>query len=277
MPAGFLVAAALALAPGEAVETPEPNHAPRLESKQLVLEVGEFHRFFIRASDPDGDRLSYRVVGLPGTALFDEESTSISWRPGRDEVGQHLWQVEVSDGVTTTKAAYSVEVLDADRALNQAEWSAWLVPGLGYSYYRPRRANVWGSFHGPRLELSLGRWIHQTNSPGPSHGNVYLRVDVQHSTEEGVPLLFGYAGGFSLSFERNPGRSYLVPFYALEAGGLVHDEIGRPFELSPALGIHLFARQGLFVTLSGGYRLLPSRMTTLSGWHASLLLGLGLW
>jgi hypothetical protein len=106
---------------------------------------------------------------------------------------------------------------------------------------------------------------------------VYLRVDLQQSTEDGVPVLFGYAGGFSLSFERNPARSFLVPFYALEVGGLVHDEIGHPLELSPGLGLHVFARRGFFATLAGGYRLLPTRMENLAGWHVSLLVEVGLW
>lgn len=277
MLAGFVVAAVFAMQPGKPVASHQANHPPRVQSERLALEVGEFHRFFLQASDADGDRIHYRVVGLPDTAAFDQESATITWRPGHEDVGQHIWKIEVSDGTATTRATYEVEVLDADQALSQAEWSAWLLPGLGYSWYRPRRAEVWGSFHGPRLELSLGTWIHQTDSPGPSHGSVYLCVDVQRSTEKGVPVLFGYAGGFALSFERNPGRRFLVPFYALEVGGLVHDEIGNPLEISPALGVHLFARQGVFVTLSGGYRLLPSRMANLSGWHASLLAGLGLW
>jgi hypothetical protein len=151
------------------------------------------------------------------------------------------------------------------------------VPALGYSWYRPRHADVWGTFHGPRLALALGTFIHHTQSPGPSHGSVYLRVDVQGSSEPGVPVLFGYAGGFSLSFEKNPGRSFLVPFYALEVGGLEHDEFGRSFEVSPALGLHLFARQGIFLTLSGGYRLVPTRMEKLAGWQIAPIFALGSW
>lgn len=50
------------------------------------------------ASDPDGDALSYDVVGLPLGATFDPVRREFNWKPIAADAGIHELQVHVSDG-----------------------------------------------------------------------------------------------------------------------------------------------------------------------------------
>jgi hypothetical protein len=89
--------------------------------------------------------------------------------------------------------------------------------------------------------------------------------------------MFAYAAGLSLSLEKNPSRRSFIPVYGLEAGGFVHQLMGNPFFVTPYAGLHLFADRDVFITARGGYRLVPSQFTRLSGWHAVLAADVGLW
>ena len=63
-----------------------------------LLRVGEQLRLTLEATDPDGDPLTFMVGGLPGV-IFDRDTRTLTWNPGRAEVGTHTLSVEVSDGL----------------------------------------------------------------------------------------------------------------------------------------------------------------------------------
>ncbi len=52
----------------------------------------------INATDPDGDKLTYTMKGLPSGAKIDPKTGKITWTPTQKDVGVHNVEVTVSDG-----------------------------------------------------------------------------------------------------------------------------------------------------------------------------------
>ena len=82
---------------------------------------------------------------------------------------------------------------------------------------------------------------------------------------------------FELSVERNPARRVLIPMYGLEAGGLVHEDLGYPFQVTPFAGLVIFAENEVSLSARGGYRWVPARFEELSGAELALMLDGHLW
>ena len=253
------------------------NRAPVFFRRAYSLGVGQFGRVAFAADDADGDELGYRLLNPPPGATFDPVQGVLQWRPRADAAGLHRFRVCVSDGVAEVTEEFEVEV----SAPSEEAWAAFLQPGGGFSGYLPRNAHAdgadAGSFWGARVRVSLFSWLHRTEAPGPGYGRLYLGAEFLVSTEDGVAPLFGYAAGFELSIERNPTRRVLIPMYGLELGGLVHDELGNPFQATPFGGLVLFADRGVALSARGGYRWVPVRFDELSGAQLELVLDGHLW
>lgn len=88
-------AAALPPADGLAVR---PNRPPVLESigPRSVNTTGRL-TFRLRATDPDGDPLSYSAVSLPAGSSVNAISGFFDWRPTEDQAGTVPIRFEVSD------------------------------------------------------------------------------------------------------------------------------------------------------------------------------------
>ncbi len=143
--------------------------------------------------------------------------------------------------------------------------------------YTPRNAAVGDVLHGLTLEIVIAAWINRNDNRGPSHGRVYINAELLDSDVKASPLLFTYSAGMSLSFERNPVRSWLIPFYGLELGGMVHRDMGGLFQTTPHLGVHLFSNPNVFLGVRAGYRLVPTRIDSLAGFHAALTADVTIW
>jgi hypothetical protein len=248
------------------------NHAPIFFQRAYTLAVNQFGRLVFGADDRDGDELSYRLANLPAGASFDPVLGVLQWRPAPDSVGKHRFKVSVSDGMAETKAEFEVEVAPA----SEDAWATFLQPGVGASAYLPRDPDA-GSFYGGSLRVSLLSWIHRTPAPGPGYGRIYIGGALLASSEPELSPLFSYGMGFEVSFERNPTRRVLIPMYGLELGGLVHDELGSPFQLTPFGGLELFGDAAVSVSARGGYRVVPARLERLSGAELGLSLDAHLW
>ncbi len=97
------------------------------------------------------------------------------------------------------------------------------------------------------------------------------------SAKAGVSQLFIYSLGTTLTFERNPKRSWLLPHYGVEFGGLNQEDIGGAFQSTFFAGMHLWASANLFVNLSAGYMLVPQQMKELGGFHGGATVDFSLW
>jgi hypothetical protein len=252
------------------------NRPPRFNPGEHKLYAERLGSVAFVASDPDGDPLRYSIQGAPRGASFDATNGNLSFRPSSDDIGEHRVRVSASDGELSTTAEFTLEVLSA-RGSSGEEWQSYLLPGIGYAIYAPRARDTTGTFQGLSLELLIGAWIHRNENRGPSHGRVYLSAEILDSTDDGVPVLFTYAFGFSLSLERNPRRSFVIPNYGLDLGQIVHDDFGARFHATPYFGIHLFSSPNIFLSTRLGYRLVPSDLEHLGGLHAGLNFDFSIW
>lgn len=255
-----------------------PNRPPVLGSLWFEAVVGQPAGFLIQAQDPEQSAVELQVEGLPAGARFDSHSKRIHWVPTAGQVGVHPFSVRASDGQAVAVGSGQLSVHSGRAVAGESqEWTSFLLPGLGYSVYAPRDSEAADLFHGVNLKFLLATWIHRNDNRGPSHGQLYVNVELLDSTAEDLSLMFTYAGGLSLSFERNPTRSWLIPYYGLELGGMIQRELGAHFQATPYLGVHAYANSHVFVGLRGGYRLVPRRIDELAGFHAGLAVDFSVW
>lgn len=148
----------------------------------------------------------------------------------------------------------------------EEKWESWFLPGAQYVAYFPVGRGE-GAFHGPAFELVVGSWVHDTKERGPSHGRVYLDVALLQATAAGRNTGVSYALGLDLSLERNPRRSFLIPVFGIEIGGIQQKQLGGVFQTVPFAGAHLWSSRNLFVTATAGY-VFPGRdVERLGGWR----------
>jgi hypothetical protein len=235
------------------------NHSPKLEVyEHTQVRVGEETTVSVSAYDEDKDdvvRLS--LEGLPAGAFVEtkDEGTShpsltIRWKPKDNQVGTTEIVATASDGKSRSSRTASVTVVD--------EWTSHLMPGLQYTMWAPSTYKDLGVFQGVSGEILVASWIHRNENRGPSHGRVYLDMDVMKSSDKTRPAAFDLAVGFDLSIERNPTRKFLLPYFGLKVGGMLQQDLpkGGFMQLTPYLGTYLYADRNLFVHATVGY-LLP--------------------
>jgi hypothetical protein len=254
------------------------NRPPEFPNTLHKLSVAQAEERQLAAIDADGDALTYSLQGLPRGAQYDPRGSTLRWTPSEDDLGPHRVRVTASDGESQTTREITLEVSLGPRMLReQREWQSYLLPGAGYAFYAPRSRDSTGSFQGVALEVLIAAWIHRNENRGPSHGRIYLNAEILDSSADGVPVLFSYALGFSLSLERNPQRKFLIPNYGLDLGQIIHDDFGSRFQSTPYLGLHLFSDRNLFVSTRLGYRLVPAELERLGGLHFGASADFSIW
>lgn len=157
------------------------------------------------------------------------------------------------------------------------EWETYFMPGVQYSLFLPADHAELGLFHGVSVEYLLAAWIHRNENRGPSHGRIYANIELLHSTTAGVSEMLLYHLGLDLSVERNPKRSWFIPFFGLEAGGMYQRELGGMGQLVPMGGVRVYGSRNLFLNVIGGYLFPTSHLEELRGWRARAGLNLSLW
>ncbi len=237
----------------------------------------------IRAEDPDEEPLTYRIEELPPKARVEWDQAQllrydgaelmvhhpqIVWDPEGEYSGTYDIRVTATDGQVTITKTIHVTV--------QEEWETFLMPGVSYTMYQPVGAEL-GTMHGPAAEFLLAGWIHRNENRGPSHVRLYASIGLLSSTESDVSKAVQPAFGFDLSIERNPRRSFLIPYFGIEGGLIAQDALGAPGYVLPFVGGHLWSSQNLFVNVSGGY-VFPMRSVDLArGYSGTLSMNFSLW
>jgi len=156
-------------------------------------------------------------------------------------------------------------------------FEAYFIPGLGYSYYQPKGADSTGKFHGVAVNYLIYSKMYQNNKPGPSIVRFYAKFSIVKSDKSDISDLFCYSLGLSFSFEKNPKRGYLVPFFGLEFGGLSQSQFGTTGQFTPTLGLHIVSKRNLFINLQGGYVYPITDFDILQGMFLEVGINFALW
>ncbi len=259
------------------IDANEPPHFAYEYEDHVEVRSGELLQHTIEATDPNNDPITFTLSGLPPGATTKSAGSGrvlILWRTRKSDAGSYDITVVASDGRggTTTKTVHVVV---------EEKWDSYFMPGLQYSMLAPASRATWGTFHGVSAEILFASWIHRNENRGPSHGRVYLDMDVLRSSRTERPAAFDLSLGFDLSIERNPYRQFLLPYFGVKTGAFIHKDLdkGSVWHLTPQLGVYLWADKNLFVTGSVGY-FLPisaSRFDELRGVRATVGLNFSLW
>jgi hypothetical protein len=151
------------------------------------------------------------------------------------------------------------------------------MPGLGYGYYLPTKADSIGSFRGVTVKYLFYRDVSQNINPGPSHVTVYAKLCLLSSSVKTIEKVFLYSAGIDLSFEKNPKRFFFVPYFGFEVGGLSQKSYGTTIQFTPTAGLHLISKKNFVVDLCGGYVYPIRNFEYLAGWYGDLSLNFVLW
>ncbi len=86
------------------------NAAPVIEPiGDKTVKEGEFLKFEVKASDADGDALTWSVEGLPSGAKFD--GGVFEWVAGAGQAGEYFLKITVSDGVVTASQSIKITIV----------------------------------------------------------------------------------------------------------------------------------------------------------------------
>ncbi len=261
----------------EEMTTNQPPHFSYASDEDHRVKLGDVVEMTIDAQDPENDPVAFHITGLPAgmfTRSAGKGALSIRWRPRKEDVGSHEIVITASDnhgGVSEKSITFLVE----------DEWQSFFMPGVSYVVQSPVGRSDWGVLQGASAEILLGSWIHRNDNRGPSHGRVYLDMDVMRSSRPGTSAAFDLALGFDLSIERNPVRHWLLPYFGMKTGTFIHRDLdkGSVFQVTPLAGAYLWADKNTFVTASAGY-VLPisaAQFDELRGVRATLGANFSLW
>ena len=252
------------------------NHAPVWDPSTPKdasgSETSPIH-FTVRATDADNDPLTYKLTGLPAGAKAEagEGSVQVSWTPASGELGSYTVTATVTDG----KAIVTREI----KMTAEEEHESFFMPGIGYSFWLPGDGSTYGVFDGFTVEFLAVRWVHQNEKRGPSHGRLYVDFDVLFSSRANVDPAFLPLLGFDMSFERNPGRRFLIPYFGVEGGALFQKETTTLGFMTPFAGVHFYSARNVELGLKAGY-LLPfssEQFIQVAGVRARLAFDLSFW
>ncbi|MEZ4302590.1 MAG: hypothetical protein R3B70_47110 [Polyangiaceae bacterium] len=130
------------------------------------------------------------------------------------------------------------------------EYETYVVPGGQGIVYKA--AGTETPYVGGGFRLDAVRWSHHNDDFGPGEGSVYFQASLLKSPSSEHALGI-YEVGMSLSFERNPKRRYLIPYFGFSSGGIVAEDVPGTGFVQPTLGLHLYASPNVVADVQGGY------------------------
>lgn len=215
------------------------------------------------------DAFEWDISGTPPGAYFNPSIYALFWKPKTDQTGDFLIKVQVRYNGITDSAFFAIRI--------EEKWTSSLIPGASYAIYAPVASDKYGTFSGVSIEYLLVSWVARNDNRGPSHGRVYIRFDLLNSSKPDVPASFLYTTGLNLSLERNPRRSFLIPFFGIEFGGIYNQKWDNIAHFTPVAGVWLYANQTNTVNASFGYTFPGTSFGELRGWRGSLGGTFSLW
>ncbi len=106
------------------------NGAPSIVgSPATTADVGKAYSFQPKASDPDGNKLSFKVAGKPGWATFSSATGRLTGTPSPSQIGTYSnIVISVSDGIATRSLpAFAIKASQAASTASPVTLS-WVRP-----------------------------------------------------------------------------------------------------------------------------------------------------
>lgn len=125
--------------------------------------------------------------------------------------------------------------------------------------------NGLGSYLGGGLELVLLGWKNGGPTFGPSDGKIRLGVGVLASTRDSSRLMVPFRIGTALSFETRATRKFLVPYFAVDVGGIYESDLKTRMFADAGLGLYLLHTRTVSIDFEGTYVLPFSAVKELHG------------
>lgn len=196
------------------------------------------------------------------------------------------WRSRYNNEISTNRNRYKGSTSDSvwhegkyvpRKRYEQQNFETWFMPGAGYTYYMPKANDSLGSFGGLAIEYLIYGNVEQNDNPGPSHVRFYGKLNLQNSSKEGMGQLFWYGFGFDLSIEKNPKRTFLIPYFGLEAGGISNKNMGTTGHFTPFVGLHVLSTNNLFINLHAGQVYTSKNIDLMQGYFFQGTVNFSLW
>lgn len=161
---------------------------------------------------------------------------------------------------------------------NREEWVGYMMPGGGYSVYRPARVDSLGLFHGPYAQFILFQNATEAYR-GPGIFQFYMRLNILRSSNLAQRSVFNYNFGVNFSFESAPNRIAGIPFFGLEMGGW-HQAGNRrsgTYCIAPTAGLYIIQTRRVCWYIQGGYNFAVRHFDEWSGVYGSMGINVQFW
>jgi hypothetical protein len=116
---------ATAAAPSDGSGAGNGNTAPRISGTPATkVSVGQQYSFTPRASDPDGDRLSFSASGVPSWLTFDSRTGRLAGQPSEGDVAAYDGiRITVTDGSASASMSIGmIEVVQTSAGSTELFW-----------------------------------------------------------------------------------------------------------------------------------------------------------
>lgn len=161
-----------------------------------------------------------------------------------------------------------------DRSVCRPVTSLLVPTVIGIGYFP---GGAMGSWYGGGVEVVGLTWGDSSPAFGPSHGKLRFDVGLLRSTTDGAGTMVQYRGGVQVSFEKNPSRSWLIPYFSVDLGALWVRGPGTEAFTGAGAGAYLYYSARLVVDVGGGWILPFSDVELLHGPTAHAAVSVALW
>jgi|TARA_B100000795_G_C22806499_1_gene445254 hypothetical protein len=161
------------------------------------------------------------------------------------------------------------------------EWDDYFMPSLGYKIFTPKATEL-GVYHGLVTEFVIyararGKYPKSSYArSGPARIKSYINLSILKSDNTLSKDIYTTNVGFTASFEGASYRSYFIPYFGLELGGLYQKHF-KTFHFTPTLGIQMVSTEKVIWTLYSGYQYTTKRFDEWSGVTLGSTLSILLW
>lgn len=182
-------------------------------------------------------------------------------------------------GIASLLAASSAaaDTCDKDTEHSDAgckEYETYFMPGGQAALYKP--SGVAKPYIGGGFRLDVFRWSHHNDDFGPAEGSIFFQASLLQSPSSEHTLGI-YEGGVTLSFERNPRRRYLIPYFGFSTGGMFADDLPKSGFVQPIAGLHLYSHPNVIADIQGGYMFPTDEVDKLHGFRSQATLRFHFW